>query len=168
MIEKNVVELHANNNDTPKVKSSWVLPVALIVIVEIVLLLPSSLTMEAKWSLFGFCSAIILWTTTTINSAYIALGSVLFLIISGTAKQDLLFDSLASDVIWLMIGSFILGRALQITGLAEKNDVLCCESCSEYIRLMLDFNNDYSNTCLFYSIYIGTRSGCITCFSSYI
>ena len=83
-------------------------------------LLPSSLTMEAKWSLFGFCSAIILWTTTTINSAYIALGSVLFLIISGTAKQDLLFDSLASDVIWLMIGSFILGRALQITGLAEK------------------------------------------------
>ncbi|MCD4542503.1 anion permease, partial [Klebsiella pneumoniae subsp. pneumoniae] len=26
----------------------------------------------------------------------------------------------ASDVIWLMIGSFILGRALQITGLAEK------------------------------------------------
>ena len=109
-----------NNNDTPKVKSSWVLPVTLIVIVEIVLLLPSSLTMEAKWSLFGFCSAIILWTTTTINSAYIALGSVLFLIISGTAKQDLLFDSLASDVIWLMIGSFILGRSLQITGLAEK------------------------------------------------
>ncbi|MEG7966720.1 anion permease [Bacillus sp. HNR-4] len=120
MIEKNVVELHVDNNDTPKVKSSWVLPVALILIVEIVLLLPSSLTMEAKWSLFGFCSAIILWTTTTINSAYIALGSVLFLIISGTAKQDLLFDSLASDVIWLMIGSFILGRALQITGLAEK------------------------------------------------
>ena len=109
-----------DNNDTPKVKSSWVLPVALILIVEIVLLLPSSLTMEAKWRLFGFCSAIILWTTTTINSAYIALGSVLFLIISGTAKQDLLFDSLASDVIWLMIGSFILGRALQITGLAEK------------------------------------------------
>ena len=32
MIEKNVVELHVNNNDTPKVKSSWVLPVALIVI----------------------------------------------------------------------------------------------------------------------------------------
>lgn len=120
MIENNVVELYANNNDTPKIKSSWVLSVALILIVEIVLLLPSSLTMEAKWSLFGFCCAIILWTTTTINSAYIALGSVLFLIISGTAKQDLLFDSLASDVIWLMIGSFILGRALQVTGLAEK------------------------------------------------
>lgn len=32
MIEKNVVELHVNNNDTSKVKSSWVLPVALIVI----------------------------------------------------------------------------------------------------------------------------------------
>lgn len=120
MIEKNVVELHVSSTDNPKTKSSWVLPVVLILIVEIVLLLPSSLTMEAKWSLFGFCCAIILWTTTTINAAYIALGSVLFLIISGTAKQDLLFDSLASDVIWLMIGSFILGRALQVTGLAEK------------------------------------------------
>ncbi|HDR8253870.1 TPA: anion permease, partial [Bacillus cereus] len=120
MIEKNVVELHVNSTDNPKTKPSWVIPVALILMAEIVLLLPSSLTMEAKWSLFGFCCAIILWTTTTINSAYIALGSVLFLIISGTAKQDLLFDSLASDVIWLMIGSFILGRALQITGLAEK------------------------------------------------
>ena len=33
MIEKNVVELHVDNNDTPKVNSSWVLPVALILIV---------------------------------------------------------------------------------------------------------------------------------------
>ncbi|KWU62452.1 sodium:solute symporter [Bacillus mycoides] len=120
MIEKNIVELNVNSTDNEKTKPSWVLPVILILIVEIVLLLPSSLTMEAKWSLFGFCCAIILWTTTTINSAYIAIGSVLFLIISGTVKQELLFDSLASDVIWLMIGSFILGRALQVTGLAEK------------------------------------------------
>ncbi len=120
MIGKNIVELSIKSTGNPKNTKSWILPITLILIVEIVLLLPSSLTMEAKWSLFGFCCAIILWITTTINSAYIALGSVLFLIISGTAKQELLFDSLASDVIWLMIGSFILGRALQVTGLAEK------------------------------------------------
>lgn len=104
----------------PKKEAKWVLPIGLILIVELLLLLPSSLTMEAKWSLFAFCCAVILWTTTSINSAYIALGVVLFLIVTGTAKQDILFESLASDIVWLMIGSFILGGALQVTGLAGK------------------------------------------------
>lgn len=43
-----------NSTDNPKTKPSWVIPVALILMAEIVLLLPSSLTMEAKWSLFDF------------------------------------------------------------------------------------------------------------------
>ncbi|MEN1935912.1 SLC13 family permease [Paenibacillus sp. 102] len=120
MIVKYVTNPKEGNVTSLKRNTPWVLPVVLILLVELALLLPSSLTMEAKWSLFGFCCAIILWTTTSINSAYVALGSVLFLIVSGTAKQELLFQSLASDVIWLMIGSFILGAALQVTGLAEK------------------------------------------------
>lgn len=103
-----------------KERPAWVLPIVLIMLVEFLLMLPSSLTLEAKWSLFGFCVAVILWTTTSLNSAYVAIGSVLFLVVTGTADQEILFDSLASDVIWLMIGSFILGGALQVTGLAGK------------------------------------------------
>lgn len=103
-----------------KERPAWVLPIVLIMFAELLLMLPSSLTFEAKWSLFCFCVAVILWTTTSLNSAYVAIGSVLLLVVTGTADQEILFDSLASDVIWLMIGSFILGGALQVTGLAGK------------------------------------------------
>ncbi|OZI11831.1 sodium:solute symporter [Bacillaceae bacterium SAS-127] len=106
--------------EAAKQRPAWVVPLVLISLLELFLLFATSMTMEAKWSLFSFGCAIILWTTTSLNSAYVALGVVLFLVVTGTAKQELLFESLASDVIWLMIGSFILGGALQVTGLAEK------------------------------------------------
>ncbi|XDY97116.1 SLC13 family permease [Bacillus manliponensis] len=103
-----------------KRRAPYLLPSLLIVISAVLVIIPTSLSIEGKWSLFGFLCAVILWTTTKINSAYIALGTVLFLIVTGGTKQEVLFESLASDIIWLMIGSFILGGALQVTGLAEK------------------------------------------------
>ena len=99
--------------------------------------------------------------------AYIALGSVLFLIISGTAKQDLLFDSLASDVIWLMIGSFILGRALQITGLAEKMTYFVVSRARNISGLCGILTMIIQILAFLFHQHLDGR-GCITCFSSYI
>lgn len=86
----------------------------------IAVLLPSSLPSQARLSLFAFALAVILWSTTSLNAAYIALAAVVLLVMTGGASQEQLFDALASDVVWLMIGAFVLGGAVQQTGLAAR------------------------------------------------
>lgn len=97
-----------------------VLPVVLTLLVGVGVLLPQELSYEARVALFGFAFATILWSTTKINSAYVALIAVMITIFGGGSSQEELFESLASDVIWLMIGAFILGGAMRSTGLAAR------------------------------------------------
>jgi anion transporter len=96
------------------------LPIALITIAAIAVLLPTSLPETARLPLFAFISAAILWATTSISADYVALGSMLLLVLLGGSPQEQLFNALASDVIWLMIGAFVLGGAVQKTGLATR------------------------------------------------
>ncbi len=84
------------------------------------MLLPAALPTEARLSLFAFALAVILWSTTSLNAAYVALATVMLLIISGGSEQEELYEALESDVIWLMIGAFVLGGAVQQTGLAAR------------------------------------------------
>jgi anion transporter len=97
-----------------------VVPLALTLVAGIAVLLPSALPTEARLSLFAFALAVILWSTTSLNAAYVALATVVLLVLSGGSEQEELFEALESDVIWLMIGAFILGGALQQTGLAAR------------------------------------------------
>ncbi len=95
-------------------------PLALTLTAGISVLLPTSLPTEGRLSLFAFIVAAILWSTTSINAAYVALGTVMLLVLTGGTSQEQLFAALSSDVIWLMIGAFILGGAVQKTGLAAR------------------------------------------------
>lgn len=105
-------------------KFRWVvdaaIPVALVTIAGIGVLLPGSLLPPARIALFAFLLAAILWSTTTMSADYVALATMLLLVLSGGIPQDQLFDALASDVVWLMIGAFVLGGAVQKTGLAAR------------------------------------------------
>jgi anion transporter len=105
-------------------KNSWminaVLPLSLIAIAGMLVLLPTALSIPARLSLFAFISTVILWSTTSFNAAFVALSAVMFLVLTGAVPQTKLYQSLASDVIWLMIGAFILGGAVQHTGLAAR------------------------------------------------
>ncbi len=96
------------------------LPLALITTAGVAVLLPASLPDEARLALFGFALAAILWSTTKINAAYVALAAVMFTILTGASPQERLYDALASDVVWLMIGAFVLGGAVRQTGLAGR------------------------------------------------
>lgn len=97
-----------------------VLPLTLTIVAGIAVLLPAALPTEARLSLFAFALAVILWSTTSLNAAYVALATVMLLIISGGSEQEALYEALESDVIWLMIGAFVLGGAVQQTGLAAR------------------------------------------------
>ncbi len=109
---------------SPRRHFRWVvdaaLPLALTTIASIVVLLPTSLPTAARLALFAFLLAAILWSTTSINADYIALFTMMLLILTGGSPQEQLFNALASDVIWLMIGAFVLGGAVQKTGLAAR------------------------------------------------
>ena len=97
-----------------------ILPISMAVVVGIGVMLPTSLSFEARVSLFAFALATILWSTTKLNAAFIALAVTIVLVVAGGRPQEALFDSLASDVIWLMIGAFILGEAVKKTNLAAR------------------------------------------------
>jgi anion transporter len=97
-----------------------IVPLTLTLIVGTLVLLPSSLPGPARAAIFAFSLAAILWSTTSLNAAYVALAAVMLLILTGGGSQELLFDALASDVVWLMIGAFVLGGAVQQTGLAAR------------------------------------------------
>ncbi|MEA5573062.1 SLC13 family permease [Calothrix sp. UHCC 0171] len=103
-------------------QSKWklTLAIALLLVAGIILLLPSSLPTPARITIFTFLLAGILWSTTSINAGYIALSSVILLLLTGVMSQKQFFESLGSDVVWLMIGAFILGGAVQETGLAVR------------------------------------------------
>ena len=85
-----------------------------------VVLLPATLSGEAKAALFAFALAIVLWSMTGLPAAWVALLAVLVLVALGGDEQDALYDALASDVVWLMVGAFVLGGAITRTGLAGR------------------------------------------------
>ncbi len=97
-----------------------ILPLSLIIAATVAVLLPRSLPFPARVALLAFAVAAILWSTTSLNAAYVALAVTVLMILAGGSPQDRLFDALASDVVWLMIGAFILGGAVQSTGLAAR------------------------------------------------
>ena len=96
------------------------LPLALLVTAAVLVLLPAELPTQGRLALFAFAVATILWITTSISPAYVAFLAVAIMILSGAIPQAKLFDALASDVIWLMIGAFVVGGAFQKSGLAAR------------------------------------------------
>lgn len=97
-----------------------VVPLILILLAALLVLLPASLTVQARLVLFIFAATVVLWSSTSFNGAYVALAAVVSLVLLRVTPQEVFFDALASDVIWLMIGAFILGGAIQQTGLAAR------------------------------------------------
>ncbi|CAN5310960.1 SLC13 family permease [soil metagenome] len=97
-----------------------ILPLMLSIIAGIGVLLPIELSTQARISLFFFAVAAILWAMTELNAAYVALTVTILLIFTGGRPQEAFFEALASDVIWLMIGAFILGEAVRTTDLAVR------------------------------------------------
>ncbi len=95
-------------------------PLAFSIIASVAVLLPPTLDTAARIALFIFSLAVIFWASTSFNGAYVALTAVISLVLSGVTRQETFYTALASDVIWLMIGAFVLGAAIRQTGLAGR------------------------------------------------
>ncbi|MED4531918.1 SLC13 family permease [Metabacillus fastidiosus] len=74
----------------------------------------------AKIALFAFLSAMTFWISTKIPAGFIAVALIAFIVLMNAQGSDLLYGSLSEEVVWLMVGSFIIGEAVKQSGLAER------------------------------------------------
>ncbi|WP_246231708.1 SLC13 family permease [Sporosarcina jiandibaonis] len=94
--------------------------ISIHILFMIAVLLIDALDYRAKISLFAFLSAMTLWIATKIPAGFVAIALIAFIILMNAAEPDLLYHSLSEEVVWLMIGAFIIGEAVKISGLAER------------------------------------------------
>src|SRR5690606_35575551 len=71
---------------------------------------------RSKIALFTFLSAMTLWVTTKIPAGFVAISLIVFTILMNAGEPNLLYESLSEKVVWLMIGSFIIGEAVKESG----------------------------------------------------
>lgn len=82
--------------------------------------LPDDLSAPARAALGVFGVAVILWVATKLDAAWVAFAGAVTLVFLGAADQHDLVEVLGHDIIWLMIGAFAIGAAIESSGLAKR------------------------------------------------
>lgn len=83
-------------------------------------LLPTDLFQPGRVALAIFGTAAILWAGTKLDASWVALAAAVALVPLGAAGQGDITGMLGQDIIWLMIGAFVIGGAFEISGLAAR------------------------------------------------
>jgi solute carrier family 13 (sodium-dependent dicarboxylate transporter), member 2/3/5 len=76
--------------------------------------------MTARLSLIIFSIAIVGWTLLDLDEMPVAIAAAVALVITGVIDPTAFYSKLGSDLIWLLIGGFILAAAITQSGLAER------------------------------------------------
>lgn len=74
----------------------------------------------AKLTLTVFICAVIAWIMTPLDSTAVALVAALALVIGGADAPQNFYSSLGNPLIWLLVGAFVIARALTEIRLAER------------------------------------------------
>ncbi len=101
----------------------WIRPVGLALafaVLAALVLLPEDLFQPGRVALAVFGTAVILWATTKLDASWIALAGAVALVLFGAAGQRDVTGMLGDDIIWLMIGAFVIGAAFETSGLAAR------------------------------------------------
>jgi anion transporter len=80
----------------------------------------ADLLVPAKTALIVFLVCAMLWIFTRLDAAWVALAAVVVLTALGATSKQMVFEMLGLDIIWLMIGAFAMGAAIERTGLAVR------------------------------------------------
>lgn len=78
------------------------------------------LSYSGKIAFIFFIIAMALWIFTKMPAGWIALGALICIVALKGSPPSLLYESLAEDIVWLMIGSFIIGESVKLSGLATR------------------------------------------------
>jgi anion transporter len=111
--------------------------VSLHVLILVFIVMIDGLDYEAKISLFAFLSAMTLWITTKIPAGFVAISLIMFIVVMGAENPSLLYNSLSEEVVWLMVGSFIVGEAVKQSQLAERLTGFILRKCHKKSNVLL-------------------------------
>lgn len=64
--------------------------------------------------------AMVLWVSSEIPAGYVALGALMCIVLLKGAPATLLYESISEEIVWLMIGSFMIGESVKTSGLASR------------------------------------------------
>lgn len=78
------------------------------------------LTMPMRATLFIFFSAITAWTVLELPETPVALTGAIALAVVGAIPEDLVYQSLGNDIIWLLLSAFVIAGVLRNVGLIEQ------------------------------------------------
>jgi anion transporter len=104
----------------PAVRSGVAAAAGIVSLFVLLVVVPSELTPVARLALGAFGGATIAWVMTPISPAFVAVAAAAVLAVIGVVPQEVFTSALGHDIIWLMIGAFILGEAIATTGLAAR------------------------------------------------
>lgn len=74
----------------------------------------------AKISMMVFLIAIAAWVGTRLPETTVALVAACTLVLSGAIEAEHLFSGLGDDMIWLLIGAFLMASVVRSSGLAQR------------------------------------------------
>jgi anion transporter len=78
------------------------------------------LTAPARHALLIFAAAVLAWALTRLPETGVALGAGIALAATGAIDSDALFAGLGDDIVWLLIGAFLIATVVRHSGLAER------------------------------------------------
>ncbi|MFC3694359.1 SLC13 family permease [Chenggangzhangella methanolivorans] len=93
---------------------------ASLVAVALVEIVASGLDAEARRALQIFLLALIGWTLTKLDDAFVALAAALAMALLVLDEPDEMFEALGDEIVWLMLAAFVLAAAARATGLTDR------------------------------------------------
>lgn len=85
--------------------------------------------MAGRWTLIVFCAALIAWVKLDVSDTAVALLAALALVVPGVVDENLLFQSLGNDIIWLLVAAFVIASTLRRSGIAGRLVSRCVARC---------------------------------------
>lgn len=81
---------------------------------------PAGLSYPGQKALAIFCTALTLWVSGSIPIYLTSMLAIIALVLTGTVKERVAFETLGYDVIWLMVSAFVLTSAMVKSNLARR------------------------------------------------
>ncbi len=75
---------------------------------------------QARYALTIFMLAVGAWVGTRLPETAVALAAACALVLLGVIEAEQMFSGLGDDVVWLLIGAFLIAAVVRSSGLAER------------------------------------------------
>jgi len=86
----------------------------------LIFLVIDGLTIQMQVAITVFIISLVAWTVLDLPETPVALACAIVLAMTGAVSSEAFYGALGNDIIWLMLGAFILSAVLQASGLVER------------------------------------------------